>query len=137
MSIQLDIVTPEKKVYSETVDSVVLPTTSGDVGILPGHVTLVTQIKAGELAITKDGSLDLLAVDIGFAEVIGDTVSVLTEAAIDIEDIDLAAAEEAQKRAEQALKDAEGQNIDPDELQALEARVRFAMVKQLAKKKGK
>jgi F-type H+-transporting ATPase subunit epsilon len=137
MSIQLDIVTPEKKVYSETVDSVVLPTTSGDVGILPGHVPLVTQIKAGELAITKDGSLDLLAVDIGFAEVIGDTVSVLTEAAIDIEDIDLAAAEEAQKRAEQALKDAEGQNIDPDELQALEARVRFAMVQQLAKKKGK
>ena len=137
MSIQLDIVTPEKKVYSETVDSVVLPTTSGDVGILPGHVPLVTQIKAGELAITKDGSLDLLAVDIGFAEVIGDTVSVLTEAAIDIEDIDLAAAEEAQKRAEQALKDAEVQNIDPDELQALEARVRFAMVQQLAKKKGK
>lgn len=137
MSIQLDIVTPERKVYSETVDSVVLPTTSGDVGILPGHVPLVTQIKAGELAITKDGSLDLLAVDIGFAEVIGDTVSVLTEAAIDIEDIDLAAAEEAQKRAEQALKDAEGQNIDPDELQALEARVRFAMVQQLAKKKGK
>ena len=137
MSIQLDIVTPEKKVYSETVDSVVLPTTSGDVGILPGHVPIVTQIKAGELAITKDGSLDLLAVDIGFAEVIGDTVSVLTEAAIDIEDIDLAAAEEAQKRAEQALKDAEGQNIDPDELQALEARVRFAMVQQLAKKKGK
>ncbi len=137
MSIQLDIVTPEKKVYSETVDSVVLPTTSGDVGILPGHIPLITQIKAGELAISKDGALDLLAVDIGFAEVIGDTVSVLTEAAIDIEDIDLAAAEEAQKRAEQALKDAEGQDIDPDELQALEAKVRFAMVQQLAKKKGK
>lgn len=137
MSIQLDIVTPEKKVYSETVDSVVLPTTSGDVGILPGHIPLITQIKAGELAITKDGTIDLLAVDIGFAEVIGDTVSVLTEAAIDIEDIDLAAAEEAQERAEKALKEAEGQDIDPDELLVLEAKVRFALVQQLAKKKGK
>lgn len=137
MSIQLDIVTPEKKVYSESVDSVVLPTTSGDIGILPGHIPLITQIMAGELAITKAGALNLLAVDVGFAEVIGDTVSVLTEAAIDIAEIDLAAAEEAQKRAEKALKEAEGQNIDPDELQALEAKVRFALVQQLAKKKGK
>lgn len=137
MSIQLDIVTPEKKVFSENVDSVVLPTTSGDIGILPGHIPLITQIMAGELAITKDGALNLLAVDVGFAEVIGDTVSVLTEAAIDIEEIDLAAAEEAQKRAENALKEAEGQNFDPDELLALEAKVRFAIVQQLAKKKGK
>ena len=137
MSLKLEIVTPEKKVYSETVDSVVLPTTSGEVGILPGHIPLITEIKAGELAITKDGVIDLLAVDIGFAEVIGDTVSVLTEAAVDIEDIDLATVEEAQRRAEEALKEAEGQDMDQDEILALEARVRFALVQQLAKKKGK
>ena len=92
---------------------------------------------AGELAVTKDGSLDLLAVDVGFAEVIGDTVSVLTEAAVDIEDIDLASVEEAQRRAEQALKEAEGQDMDADEILALEAKVRFALVQQLTKKKGK
>jgi F-type H+-transporting ATPase subunit epsilon len=137
MSLKLEIVTPEKKVYSETVDSVVLPTTSGEVGILPGHIPLITEIKAGELAITKDGVLDLLAVDIGFAEVVGDTVSVLTEAAVDIEDIDLASVEEARHRAEEALKEAEGQNMDQDEILALEAKVRFALVQQLAKKKGK
>lgn len=137
MSIKLEIVTPEEKVYSETVDSVVLPTTSGEVGILPGHIPLITEIKAGELAVSKDGALDLLAVDIGFAEVIGDTVSVLTEAAVDIEDIDLASVEEAQRRAEEALKEAEGQDMDPDEILALEAKVRFALVQQLAKKKGK
>ena len=135
MSIQLDIVTPEEKVYSETVDSVVLPTTSGEVGILPDHIPLITEIMAGELAVTKDGALDLLAVDNGFAEVIGDTVSVLTEAAVDIEDIDLASVEEAQRRAEEALKDAEGQDMDPDEILALEAKVRFAIVQQLAKKR--
>ncbi|QXD24077.1 ATP synthase F1 subunit epsilon [Opitutia bacterium ISCC 51] len=137
MSIKLEIVTPVEKVYSETVDSVVLPTSSGEVGILPGHIPLITEILAGELAVTKEGALDLLAVDNGFAEVIGDTVSVLTEAAVDIEDIDLASVEEAKRRAEEALKEAEGQDLDPDEILALEAKVRFALVQQLAKNKGK
>jgi F-type H+-transporting ATPase subunit epsilon len=137
MSIKLEIVTPEKTVYSELVDSVVLPTTSGEIGILPGHIPLITELMAGELAVTKEGALDLLAVDIGFAQVIGDTVSVLTEAAVDIEDIDLGAAEEAQRRAEQALKEAEGHDIDPDEIRAIEAKIRFSLVQQIAKKKGK
>ncbi len=137
MSIKLEIVTPEEKVYSETVDSVVLPTSSGEVGILPGHIPLITEILAGELAVTKEGDLDLLAVDNGFAEVIGDTVSVLTEAAVDIEDIDLASVEEARRRAEEALKAAEGEDLDPDEILALEAKVRFALVQQIAKSKGK
>ena len=137
MSIKLEIVTPEERIYSETVDTVVLPTTSGEIGILPGHIPLITEIMAGELAVTKEGNLDLLAVDNGFAQVFGDTVSVLTEAAVDIEDIDLASVEEAQRRAEQALKDAEGQDDDPDLILALEAKIRFALVQQLAKKKGK
>ena len=98
MPIQLEIVTPESVVYSEAVDTVVLPTTSGEIGILPGHIPLITELKAGELAVTKNGSLDLLAVDVGFAQVHGDQVSVLTEAAIDIEDIDLESAAEAQRR---------------------------------------
>lgn len=137
MSIKLEIVTPAEKVYSETVESVVLPTSSGEVGILTGHIPLITEITAGELAVTKDGALDLLAVDDGFAEVVGDTVSVLTEAAVDIEDIDLESVEEAKRRAEEALKEAEGKEMDPDEILALEAKVRFAMVQQLAKKKAK
>ena len=138
MSIQLEIVTPESVVYNETVDTVVLPTTSGEIGILPGHIPLITEIKAGELAVTKDGSLDLLAVDKGFAQVQGDHVSVLTEAAIDIEDIDLDSAEDAQKRAEDALKRArEEDDFDPDEIGQLEAKVRFAMLQQIAKKKGR
>lgn len=137
MPIKLEIVTPEKKVYSESVDSVVLPTTSGDIGILPGHIPLITEIKAGELAVIKNGRLDLLAVDLGFAEVVGDTVSVLTEAAIDIVDIDLKSAEEAQRRAEEALRKAKEENLDPDEVEALEAKVRFAVLQQIAKKKGK
>ncbi len=137
MALKLEIVTPEEKVYSEEVDSVVLPTTSGEIGILPGHIPLITEVKTGELAVVKGGQTDLLAVGIGFAEIYGDTVSVLTEAAIDIEDIDLASAEEAQRRAEEALLKAKEEKLHPDEVEALEAKIRFALVQQLAKKKGK
>ena len=136
MSIQLEIVTPESVVYSEAVQTVVLPTTEGEIGILPGHIPLITELKAGEVAVTKDDALDLLAVDVGFAQVHADRVSVLTEAAIDIEDIDLESAEEAQRRAEEALRRAqEDEDVDPDEIEQLEAKVRFAMLQQVAKKK--
>lgn len=136
MALKLEIVTPQEKVYSEDVDSVTLPTTTGEIGILPGHIPLITEVKAGELGVVKEGQLDLLAVDNGFAEIYGDTVSVLTEAAIDIEDIDLASAEAAQRRAEEALRKAKEENLDPDEVEALEAKIRFALVQQMAKKKG-
>lgn len=136
MALKLEIVTPQEKVYSEDVDSVTLPTTTGEIGILPGHIPLITAVQAGELGVVKEGQLDLLAVDNGFAEIYGDTVSVLTEAAIDIEDIDLASAEAAQRRAEEALRKAKEENLDPDEVEALEAKIRFALVQQMAKKKG-
>lgn len=137
MDLILEIVTPQKKVYSEKVDSVTLPTTSGEIGILPGHIPLITEIKEGELGVIRMGQIDLLAVDKGFAEIFGDTVSVITEAAIDIEDIDLGSAEAAQRRAEEALQKAREEKLHPDEIEALEAKVRFALVQQLAKKKGK
>ncbi|MBC9866643.1 MAG: ATP synthase F1 subunit epsilon [Opitutae bacterium] len=137
MTLKLEIVTPEEKVYSEDVDTVVLPTTTGEIGILPGHIPLITEIKEGELGVIRMGQLDLLAVDQGFAEIFGDTVSVITEAAIDIEDIDLDSAEAAQRRAEEALRKAKEENLHPDEVEALEAKIRFALVQQLAKKKGK
>ncbi len=137
MALKLEIVTPQEKVYSEDVDSVVLPTTTGEIGILPGHIPLITEIKEGELGVIRMEQLDLLAVDKGFAEIFGDTVSVITEAAIDIEDIDLGSAEAAQGRAEEALRKAKEENLHPDEVEALEAKIRFALVQQLAKKKGK
>ena len=137
MALKLEIVTPQKKVYSEEVESVTLPTTSGEIGILSGHIPLITEIKAGELGVMRLGELDLLAVDKGFAEIYGDTVSVITEAAIDIEDIDLGSAEAAQRRAEEALRKAKEEKLKPEEIEALEAKIRFALVQQLAKKKGK
>ena len=61
MPLTLEIVTPEARVYSETVDSVVIPTVEGEVGILPGHVPLMTQVGAGELRATKGSKTELLS----------------------------------------------------------------------------
>lgn len=136
MALTLQIVTPEKEVYSQKVASVVLPTREGEIGILPGHIPLLTMLEAGELQVTLgEGNMEYLAVDKGFAEIQGDQVTVMTEAAIDIEHIDVSEAEEAQRRAEAALREAEDSGMDPDEVERLEAQVRFSIAQQLAKKK--
>lgn len=102
--IRLEIVTPEEKVYSEEVDQVSLPTTTGEITILPQHLPLVTQIVPGEIKVKKSGREVNLVTGEGFAEITGTTVSVLTDLAQTSEKIDEKAAEEARKRAEEALK---------------------------------
>jgi F-type H+-transporting ATPase subunit epsilon len=124
MALTLEIVTPEARVYSDTIETVVIPTLDGEIGILPGHIPLLTQVVAGELRVTKGGQTQFLAVGAGFAEVQGDKVSVLAESAITEERIDVNAAEEAKRRAEQALKE---RSLDPSEVERLEGVVRFAV----------
>jgi len=132
MPLTLEIVTPEAKVYSDTIDSVVIPTLEGEVGILPGHIPLLTKVEDGELRVTKGNQTLHLAVGGGFAEIDGDKVSVLAERAIAEEQIDEKAVEEALKRAEQAIRDAK--HLDPNEFEHLQNMVRFAGV-QLAVKR--
>jgi len=126
MSLSLEIVTPEAKVYADTVDTVVIPTLEGEIGILPGHIPLLTQIQEGELRVTKAGQTQWLAVSGGFVQVEADRVRVLAEHAIDEEKIDEKAVEEALRRAEQQLQDAE--HLDPSEFEHLQGLVRFAGV---------
>ena len=135
MSLTLEIVTPEKRVYSKSVERVKLPCSEGEMEVLPGHIPLITTVDAGEVRTQSKGQSELIAVDKGFVEVFGDKVSILTEAAIDIEDIDLEAAEKAQKRAEEALAKAEADNLDPAEVERLEAVARFAITQKLLKKR--
>lgn len=124
MALTLEIVTPEARVYSDTIETVVIPTTTGEVGILPGHIPLLTQIEHGELRVTKDGQTSLLAVSGGFAEVEGDHVHVLAEHAITLEKIDEQAVVEALKRAEEQLKAAK--DMDPKEYEHLQSLVRYS-----------
>ncbi len=124
MALTLEIVTPEARVYSDTIETVVIPTTTGEVGILPGHIPLLTQIEHGELRVTKDGQISLLAVSGGFAEVEGDHVHVLAEHAITLEKIEEQAVVEALKRAEEQLKAAK--DMDPKEYEHLQSLVRYS-----------
>ena len=136
MPLTLEIITPDHKAYSNEVDYVLLPTTEGDAGILPGHVPLLAMIHPGTIQVMRSGHKESLAVDKGFVRVLGDHVSVLTEAAIDVEAIDLSVVEDAQSRAEKALKEAEGQTeVDPAEIERLEAITRFSVAQRIAKQR--
>lgn len=104
-TLRLEIVTPEAKTYSDDVSAVVLPGIEGELGILPNHVPLMTQVVPGELVVTKDGHQLHLAVGEGFVEITQTSVSVLTDMAVLESDIDESAMEAAIKRAEDAMKD--------------------------------
>jgi len=102
-TLQLEIVTPEAKVFSDYVEMVTLTGVEGDLGILPGHEPVMTQLAAGELTVRKEGKNIFLAVGNGFVQITGDRVAVLTDMAIKADDIDEAKAVEAQKKAEARL----------------------------------
>jgi F-type H+-transporting ATPase subunit epsilon len=104
-TLKLEIVTPEEKIYSENVEMVTLPGTEGELGVYPHHVPLLTAIKPGELRIIKDGRETAMAVGEGFVEIKTDTVSILTDMALEAQIIDEAAAEKAVARAQAAMKE--------------------------------
>lgn len=105
--ISLQIITPEKVVYSDIVDMVNVPAVEGEIGILPNHIPLFTKIKPGEIKVKKNGSTDYLAVTGGFINVQRGKVTILADYAIRSEDIEASRAEEAKKKAEEAMKNKE------------------------------
>jgi len=104
-TLRLEIVTPEATVYSEEVEMVTLPGVEGEMGILPQHVRLMTQLVPGEMIVRKDGQDHFLAVGEGLVEITGDRVGIVTNMAIAVEDIDEAKAEEARQRAAARLRE--------------------------------
>ncbi len=101
--IKLDIVTAEKEVYSQEVDMVIAPGVEGQLGILPHHTPLMTILQPGELRIKKGGEEVSMVISGGFLEVRPDRVIVLADAAEKVEEIDIARAEEARRRARERL----------------------------------
>ena len=104
-TIKLDIVTAERVVYSDDVDVVIAPGIEGQLGILPHHSPLMTMLQPGELIARKGSEEFSLVVTGGFLEVRPDRVIVLADSAERTEEIDIARAEEAKKRAEQRLEE--------------------------------
>jgi len=101
--IHLDVVTPERLVFSEVVDEVILPGSEGYLGVRPGHVPLMVGLGVGELSWRRGGREDRMAVAMGYAEVMANKVVVLAETAERAEEIDADRAEHARRRAEEMM----------------------------------
>ena len=104
MPLQLEIVTPERLAFSDTVDSVQLPGSEGELGVLPHHAPLISTLGVGELRIRKGGSEESFAIVGGFLQVRPDKVVVMAETADMSSEIDLEKAQEARREAERALE---------------------------------
>jgi len=116
--LKLDIVTAERVVYSADVDIIIAPGAEGQLGILPHHAPLMTILQAGELVVRKGGQEDTLAISGGFLEVRPDRVIILADSAERAEEIDVARAEAAKKRAEQRLTDRKVAGLDESRAEA-------------------
>jgi F-type H+-transporting ATPase subunit epsilon len=103
MTIRCEIVSQDRTVFQGDVDIVVLPGAAGEMGILPHHAPVLAILKYGVIKIRREGKEELFAVAGGMAEVQPDIVTILADAAENIEDIDITRAKAAKKRAEEAL----------------------------------
>ena len=103
--LKLEVVTPTKVLLSTEAEYITVPGIDGELGILDSHIPLLTTLRSGVLSYVAEGTTKLLAVHLGYAEVLDDTVTVLADQAEFAEDIDLDRAKEAQKTAEAGLAD--------------------------------
>lgn len=128
---QIEIVTPDRLVVKDHAEEMQLPAKNGYIGVMAGHSPLITELAVGELNYLTQGYTERLAVSWGFAEVLPEKVIVLAEHAERAEEIDVARAEEARKRAEDRLKSGDP---DMDYVRALDALRRAEVRLQVAQK---
>ncbi|MEX2007184.1 MAG: ATP synthase F1 subunit epsilon, partial [Candidatus Levyibacteriota bacterium] len=124
MDLHLEIITPEKVVYSDKVSEVLVPTENGEIGILPKHIGLFTKVVPGELTIKKGSSELTIAITGGFLEVSADKITILADYAIRAENIEVAKAMEAKEKAEKLMKE----KTDERDSAMLEGQLRRAVL---------
>jgi F-type H+-transporting ATPase subunit epsilon len=123
--IELQIVTPDKMLVHDQVDEVEIPGSEGYFGVLPGHTPLLASLAVGELWYRKGQEKTFLSIAFGFAEVLPERVTILAQLAETADEIDVARAEEAKKRAEARLSQSKAE-IDYE-------RARTALMKSVAR----
>ena len=135
MPLTIEIVTAERVVYSqEGVDEVVAPGAEGEFAVLPEHAAFITTLVPGELRIIRGGEEEAMAITGGFFEVRNDRIVVLADAAERVEEIDVARAEEARRRAEETLQE----RRELGDLVQTEASLRRALARlRVAEKRGR
>jgi F-type H+-transporting ATPase subunit epsilon len=126
MPLHLEIVTPEKLAYQGEVDSVVLPGSEGELGVLPHHAPLISTLGAGELRLRTAGQEESFAIVGGFLQVLPDRVVVMAETADIASEIDLEKAQEARRNAEQML---ESGIVEGSDLAAARASLQAALIR--------
>ena len=121
MSLTLRVLAPDQSVFDDTADEIILPSTTGLLGVLPGHISMVTAIDFGVLRVFKNGNWDSIALSGGFAEVESNEVTVLVNKAEMGKNIDSAKAEAELEQAKNQLSQTQDQETSPEKIKALEA----------------
>ena len=133
-TIKIEVVTPEAKAFSSDVDMVTLTGTEGEMGILAGHMPLMTQLVAGEIVLLRGSETIYYAVGDGFVQVTGEKVSILTDMAVAADNIDEVKAQEALQRAQARLS----QKLSDEESASVQASIAHASaqlkVKRMSRK---
>ena len=129
--LHLEIITQEKKLFSDDVDLILAPSYQGQIGLLPGHVNLLTTLGAGELFVLRGPSFTAYAVSGGFLDVHDDQVTIMADSATRADQISLNKAEQAKRQAEEALK----QKLSTKEFSLVQADLRKAVLELKVGKK--
>ena len=135
MTMHVDIVSAEAEIFSGTAEMVLAPAEMGEVGIMPRHTQMLTPLTAGEVRITKEGGeQEYFYVSGGIMEVQPHVITVLSDTAVRATDLDEAAALEAKKHAEQAMKDKKGEmDYAKAEAELAQAVVQLRMIQKVRK----
>ena len=120
MSLTLRVLAPDQSVFDDTADEIILPSTTGLLGVLPGHISMVTAIDFGVLRVLKNGNWDSIALTGGFAEVESNEVTVLVNKAEMGKNIDSAKAEAELEQAKNQLNLTKDQKTSPEKIKAQE-----------------
>ena len=120
MSLTLRVLAPDQSVFDDTADEIILPSTTGLLGVLPGHISMVTAIDFGVLRVLKNGNWDSIALTGGFAEVESNEVTVLVNKAEMGKNIDSAKAEAELEQAKNQLSQTQNQETSPEKIKAQE-----------------
>lgn len=124
MKLTLSILTPQAQIYSGEADEIIVPTVNGEIGVLPNHVSLLTQILPGELRVKSGGKTNFFAIMGGYLEVNNNQVNVLGDYAIRAEDIEVAKAEQAKIKAEKMKTE----KISQEDFAVIEADLRRSLL---------
>ena len=124
--LKLEIISPKERVFSTEAKQVVLPTESGEIGLLTGHIPLITQLRLGALKVIDESSQEVFAIQGGFAQLVSDKISILTDEAIAASDLEASAIEASISAVEKQLASAESAS----EKESLTKRLKFFQLQE-------